>query len=253
MTLTSIHTPTRDQLSRTRIEVTRPTGGGRVAVGLTSAAAGDGPVVRPVLVSSDEYGAQVSLVPEGALLLSGDDVLIEVYVGCGLRLELVEPGGTVAYVMEGGSASWEVRIDLAAKATLVWAGEPFVVSAGATVDRTTTVTVGSGAVLAVREMLVLGRHGERPGTVRQELAVTGPLGVPILHETFHVGPQSSSLLLGGARAIGTVLLVGGRLPVTSDGTRLDLHEEGTVVRSLATEAHRAAPVQAWRAARCVRA
>lgn len=219
-------------------------------MGVTSS--GDRPVIRPVLMTSDDAGAKISLMPEGALLLSGDAIAMDVYVGPGARLELVEPGGTVAYGMDGGCASWDVTIELAAAATLVWAGEPFVVAEGATVSRSTTIRLGTGAAMAWRETLVLGRHGERSGSLRQALDVTGQGGAPVLCEQLDLGPESSSLLLGGARAIGSLLVLGRRLPAEigpSWGTRFELEGEGTMLRHLGAAAHLATSDAMWTAAR----
>lgn len=205
-----------------------------------------------MLLASDDAGARVSLVPEGALLLAGDAVSIHITVGAGARLELVEPAGTVAYAMHGGSASWDVTIDLAPAASLVWAGEPFVVSAGADVTRITTVRMGWDAMFAMRETLVLGRHREAPGRLRQELSVTGQNGTPMLCEALDVGRESSPLLLGGARVMGSVLTLGYRTPQAVDAptiTHLDLDGLGTVSRALAHHAHHLPLDAAWISAR----
>lgn len=82
------------------VEVTRlallatPGGGCRLS--------GGGGVFRAVLQRRSGASARVALVPERALLLSGDAVALHVVVDPGLRLELVETGGTVAYDMRGG-------------------------------------------------------------------------------------------------------------------------------------------------------
>jgi urease accessory protein len=204
-----------------------------------------------MLLASDEAGARVSLVPDGALLLAGDTVSIHIAVGAGARLELVEPAGTVAYGMHDGSASWAVSIDLAPAASLVWAGEPFVVSAGADVTRTTTVRMGWGAMLAMRETLVLGRHGEVPGRIRQDVTACGHNGTPMLAESLEIGPGSSPLLLGGTRVIGSVLTLGFRTPRLDDAptlAHLELDGLGTVSRALGHEAHHLPTDGAWRAA-----
>jgi urease accessory protein len=202
-------------------------------------------------MASDDAGAKVALMPEGALLLSGDAIAIDIFVGPGARLELVEPGGTVAYPMAGGKASWDVTIELAPAASLVWAAEPFVVSEGATVDRRTTIRLGMGACFASRETIVLGRYGEHSGSLRQVLDVTGHGGASLLREQFDVGPESSRLLLGGTQTIGSILVVGRRLPAEpcAWGTRFDLQGEGTMLRQLTTEAHLATSERAWGAAR----
>lgn len=253
--MTSTTTRTHEALSHTRVHVTRPTAGGRASVSMGTAGPDDRPVIRPMLMSSDEAGATVSLMPEGALLLAGDAIVIDVVVGPGARLELVEPAGTVAYAMDGGRASWDVTIELGPASTLVWAGETFVVAEGARVDRSTTIRLGSAASMAWREMVVLGRHGERPGRLRQELNVTGHNDAPMLAEELELGPASSRLLLGGARALGSVLVLGRRLSPEvgrCSGTRLDLEGDGTLVRHLCTDAHRATAAEVWAAARrCV--
>jgi len=239
------------ETSRTEVSVARPPGGGRALVSFAVSSASDRPIVRPMLLASDEAGARVSLVPEGALLLAGDAVSLHITVGAGARLELLEPSGTVAYAMHGRSASWDVTIDLAPAASLVWAGEPFVVSAGADVTRSTTVRMGWGAMLAMRETLVLGRHREAPGQIRQHLAATGQNGTPMLSESLDVGPESSPLLLGGARVMGSVLTLGYRTPPAADApsvTHLDLDGLGTVSRALAHQAHHLPLDAAWIAA-----
>jgi len=238
--------------SRTEVSVARPPGGGRAVVSFAVSSAVDRPLVRPMLLASDEAGARVCLVPEGALLLSGDAVSLHIAVGAGARLELLEPAGTVAYTMHGGSASWDVTIDLAPAASLVWAGEPFVVSAGADVTRNTTVRMGWDAMLAMRETLVLGRHDEAPGQIRQQLTATGQNGTPMLSESLDMGPESSPLLLGGARVMGSVLTLGYRTPLVVEGpsvTHLDLDALGTISRALAQQAHRLPLDGVWSAAR----
>ena len=253
MTLTITTTPTSDagRPSRTQVAVSRAAGGGRVSVWLDADGPADRPVVRPVLLSSDEHGARVCLVPEGALLLAGDRIEITISVGSGVRLELVEPAGTVAYAMDGDRATWDVAIDLDVDAAVVWAGEPFVVAAGADVTRSTTVRLGVGARAALREIVVLGRHGEASGRLEQHLTATGPGGRPVLSEALEVGPGSSRLLLGGARIVGSVIALGATLPESApaDGTRFDLDEGGTVVRALGVEAHRATLATSWGLAR----
>jgi urease accessory protein len=237
--------------SRTDVSVSRPPGGGRAVVAFSVSNPAGRPIVRPVLLGSDDAGARVSLVPEGALLLAGDAVSLHITVGAGARLELTEPAGTVAYAMHGGSASWNVVINLAPAASLVWAGEPFVVSAGADVVRTTSIRMDWDARVAWREMLVLGRHHEAPGHLRQILTATGQNGTPILSESLDVGPEASPLLLGSARVVGSVVTLGLRTPRVVDApnvTYLDLDGLGTVSRALVHEMHHLPLDGAWMAA-----
>ncbi|MET3963845.1 urease accessory protein [Marmoricola sp. OAE513] len=240
--------PDRAGLRRTRIRVDAASGG-RARVLATTSGDPELPCLRTMILDSAPGYARVALVPDGALLLAGDAISLDVRVGTATRLDLVEPSGTVAYDMRGGEASWDVRLDLAAGASLTWAGEPFVLSAGARVRRTTDVTLGAGARLAVRETLVLGRHQERIGDLEQHWTARGPDGAELLVEHLSLGASSHRPgVLGGNRVLGSVVALGLDVPVdVAAEDRLDLDEGGTLWRRLAHEAHLAIPTEAWRA------
>lgn len=233
---------------RTLVTVAAGALAGRVRVGLRADGASDRPVVRPMLLTTDTQGARVALVPEGALLLAGDAIAIDVEVGDGLTLDLVEPAGTVAYDMRGDQATWDVRVVLGAGARLTWHGEPFVVAAGARVRRTTAVTVGAGAALALRETLVLGRHDEPSGVLVQELEATDADGNPLLVEELLVSPATLPVILGGHRVVDSVVVLGAEVGAVDGCCRLDLECGGTVLRQLADVAHRGLTDTHWRAA-----
>jgi urease accessory protein len=207
------------------------------------------PRLRPMLLSSAPGQARVCLVPDGALLLAGDRIRLDVEVGPGVRLDLVEPAGTVAYDMRGAAASWDVSLDVAAGATVVWAGEPFVLAAGARVSRSTTIRLGDGARLAVRETLVLGRHQERIGELDQTWTATTADGQELLVEELRLdGAAHRPGILGGHRVLGSVLAFGLDLaPDVCVAGRLDLEHDGIAWRRLAADAHSAVPTEAWRA------
>lgn len=229
-----------DGVSRTRVAVHADPSGGRVRVRTGSTGSPELPLLRPMLTDSSPGSARVSLVPEGAMLLAGDRIELDIEVGAGARLDLVEPGGTVAYDMRGRDASWDVRIRLHEDAVLVWHGEPFVAAAGSRTHRRTEVTLASKAVLALRETLVLGRYGEQPGEVEQHLIVADADGRPLLVEELLVGS------LGLHRVVGSVLLLGGVVPPEEAAAdRFELERGGTLWRRLGREAHLATPVEAW--------
>ena len=69
---------------------------------------------RATCARSRWTGTRVALVPEQAVLLAGDHVTVTVRVGAGSSLEIVEPGGTVAYAMRGRSARWDVTVEVEA-------------------------------------------------------------------------------------------------------------------------------------------
>jgi urease accessory protein len=222
---------------------------GRVAVHTTTSGGEGRPRLRPVLLSSTATTARVCLVPEGALLLAGDVIELRIEVGAGAALELVEAGGTVAYNMRGQDARWDVDVVVEAGAALLWAGEPFVVAAGAVVSRRTRVRLGATARVALREVLVLGRHGEPGGRLRQRLEVTDCTGAPVLVEDLSLGECPAFGILGHRRVVASVLALGLDVPgsVTPEH-RYDLERGGTLFRSLGDEVHRTIPKEAWAAA-----
>jgi len=239
-----------DRVGRTRIRVSADPDGGRCRVRTAMTGSDPSvPMVRPMVLHHDAHTARVSLVPEGALLLSGDAIEIDVTVDPGARLELVEPGGTVAFDMRGGRARWDVRIRLGNDAVLTWAGEPFVVAAGADVTRSLDMRLGRGASLAMRETLVLGRYGEWPGRVRQHTQAA-LVGVPVLVEDLPLDATTAPGLLGGHRVVCSVLLLGRELPTDAVATvdRYDLDTGGHLWRRLGTQAHEAGLPDAWAAA-----
>lgn len=231
MVLTTL-TPTRTE---TAVRVACAGSGSRARVTMHVSGGPDRPTIRPALLDSHPGGARISLVPEGALLLEGDAVSLRVEVGEGATLHLVEPAGTVAHNMRGGCATWEVSIDVAPGATLIWDGESFVAAAGSDTTWTARIRLAQDARLRWREVLVLGRHGESAGRLRHTLAVHGVDGSPILVDSLDVGPGSSGAL-GGHRVIGSTLLIGLDEP-RATGTRFALETGGALVRSLAHEMH----------------
>lgn len=232
--------------SRTTIRVERSSG--RVRVRTAASGPSDRPLIRPMMLSADERVAHVSLVPEGALLLAGDAVEIAVHVGAGAVLNLHEAAGTVAYDMRGGHASWDVTVRLDEGAALIWGGEPLVVSAGADVRRTLRIIAGRAAAVALRETVVLGRHGESAGRLHQAQRVESVDGSPFLVEELDVDASRVSALLGGHRVIGSVLVLGSvtaALPDTSSADRFNLEAGGTLLRRLTHEAHTAHDSGLW--------
>lgn len=162
------------------------------------------------LIRADATGAQVALVATTALLLGGDRVDLELSVGPGAWLEIVETAGTVAYDAAGAPCSWNVRAVLGEGAMLLWQGLPFVVSDGANAVRSSTFELSVGSMACVRETLVLGRTGERGGAVRIRNRATAS-GVPVLVEDLDLTDQETRELpgiLGAATVIDSLTLLG---------------------------------------------
>ena len=124
-------------VSHTRLEVCRdpPAAASGSCVAAPTGRAGEGTSGSASCTPAVD-GARVAVLAEGALLVAGDDVSVGMRVGPGVRLDVVEPAGTVAFDMRGGSARWGVdcRGRRRGRAGLA-APKPFVVATGAVVDR----------------------------------------------------------------------------------------------------------------------
>ncbi len=156
---------------------------------------------------------RVHLVHGAGGPLGGDHLQLDVTVGPGAALAVRSAGATLVQPgRHAGTARWDTTITVGEGARLDWAPEPTVVSDGAALAATVRVDVASGATAALREVVVLGRHGGRGGRHggRLDVAVGGvPLLVHVLRadgaDPVLGGPGG----LAGARAVGTLLLAGG--------------------------------------------
>jgi urease accessory protein len=239
----------------TRVGVRRQ--GGRVRCDLRPGA------LSARVLSTGPRTARVALVATRALLLGGDHVRLEVRVGAGVELELVEVSGTVAYTGRGRAASWAVDVAVEDDGLLVWDALPFVVAEGADVTRSTDVRLGAGSVALLRETLVLGRTGETGGRLRSRTRVgraadESGRGARSEHgwhlpahelfvEDLDLGADRSLPgILGPARVVDSLLLLGARppdahpddaYPRTRRPSRLDLDGPGAIVRHLGGSTH----------------
>jgi urease accessory protein len=237
-------------VSHTEFDVERDPSGGRVRIHVRS----DGPRGRGHLgvrvLEAGPAHARVALLAEGALLVAGDDVSVGMQVGTSVRLEVVEPAGTVAFDMRGGSAHCGVAVDVADGADLVWRAEPFVVTSGAVVERDVAVRLDGTGTVALRETLVLGRVRECGGVLRQRLRAQGLAG-PLLAEDLDIdGARPRVGVLGTHRVIDSVTVLGRRaprIPTPADAHRLELDGPGTVLRYLGDDTH-TSPLQGFWAA-----
>src|SRR5699024_99523 len=87
-----------------------------------------GTYLRPRLLETVGDRARVALVGSYATLLAGDDVVIDIEVGAGVHLDVVEPTAMVAYAADDVPAQWAASLRVATGATLTWNAAPFVVS-----------------------------------------------------------------------------------------------------------------------------
>ncbi|SFN25027.1 urease accessory protein [Pseudonocardia ammonioxydans] len=194
--------------------------------------------LRPRLLGSGA-GPRVALVAACASLLAGDHLRLEVEVGAGAALELVEPSGTVAYDARGGRADWTASVRVEAGGSLVWGAAPFVVAHGADVHRHTGIDLEPGAAVLLRETFVLGRSNECGGALRSTLTAVRdrrPLQAEDLDLTDPV-LRGSPAVLGTRRVLATATLLGIRPDELADPHETALDGPGALRRELADHAH----------------
>jgi urease accessory protein len=206
--------------------------------------------LAPRVISQNATGAKVALVATTALLLGGDHVDLELDVGPGAWLEIVETAGMVAYDSAGALSNWRVSATVADDGLLLWHGEPFVVAGGANTLRSSSFDLGRDAGLCLRETVVLGRTGESGGAVRIRNQVrnrSGPVLVEELNLT-EIATRELPGLLGPATVVDTVTLIGipsPSVPALPEGCAFDLDEAaGTIGRVLRT-GFAGSPASTW--------
>lgn len=154
---------------------------------------------------------RVHLVHGAGGPLGGDAFALELDVAARGVLRVGSAGATIVQPGEPRPARWDVRAAVAPGGRLEWTPEPSVVCDGAELAATVRVQLGRDAGAVLREIVVLGRHGERGGRYRGELSIDID-GHPLLaHRTLLDG--ADQVLCGpggtaGARAVGTFVLAG---------------------------------------------
>jgi len=185
--------------------------------------------------------AVVHLVNSATSPLGGDDLLLSIHVGPGATLRLSGVAATLALPgLHGEGSLSTVDVVVAEGGSLEYLPEPTVITARARHTAVFRAALASDAQLRTREVLVLGRAGERPGMLSSTQHVTRG-SVPVLRQTVSVGSvlDGSLAVLAGRRVLATDLVVGGpELPAASGEwwSRSPLAAGGTLVTSLAPDA-----------------
>lgn len=196
-------------------------------------------LLRAQQVRAPKGWTKIGLIAGTALLLGGDRVELSVEVAAGARLWLFEVAGTVAYDGRGRSASWRVDVRVAADAQLIMAAEPFVVAAGADVDRTFALDVAGSGTALIRETLVLGRTGEVGGRLRNQTSISrDATAVAIEDQRLDRETRRLPGILGENRVLDTITeiaVASDRAPVVGATTFALPEEAGTAARWIGTE------------------
>jgi urease accessory protein len=155
--------------------------------------------------------ARVCLVAGAAGPIGGDAYTLDVEVGAGSTLVLREISASLLLPgPHGEQSTLRVTVQIGAGATLVWLPEPVIAARGCHHRTDVRVELAAGARLALREELLLGRHGEQPGAVLTHLRISLD-GRPLLHQDLSLGPGTegweSAAVTGGRRALGSLVVV----------------------------------------------
>ena len=225
----------------------------RSAIRATTRVTVDGPRVRwahewPVVLRPTGSG-RIHLVHAAGGPLGGDDLALSVDVGTDARLAVRSAGATLVQPGHGtdAPARWTVDVRVGAGGRLHWAPEPTVVSDGAALESVVRVTLALEAAATVREIVVLGRHGQRGGRYTGTTHVVVGENPLLAHTTVLDGADAA--LCGpagtaGARAVGTLVCAGeAQLPAggrgEADGVRWawsELDGLGAVLLAVGTPA-----------------
>jgi urease accessory protein len=189
-------------------------------------------------------GTTVHLVGGAAGPLRGDDLRLEIEVEAGAELTVRSVAAQLALPGRAGLPPSVLAIHAIAGpgATLRWLPEPMIASAGCDHRTITHVEVAEGARLLWRDDLVCGRHDEPSGSVRTNTTIRYA-GQTVHRHDLAVGPGapgwSAAAVLGGARAIGTLVALpglSGPLPPVGDGlAAMPLAGPGVVVTALGAD------------------
>jgi urease accessory protein len=186
-------------------------GGTRLAV-----LRGESPLLLRRTGRPADGGVTVHLVGGAAGPLRGDELRLDVEVGPGARLEMLSVAASLALPGRPAPPSrLTVTASVAAGGRLRWLPEPLIAAAGCDHEVVTRVDVAEGGTLLWRDDLVCGRHREASGTVRADTLIRYG-GVALYRHELAAGPGAPGwdgpAVLGGGRAIGTVVMAGPELP-----------------------------------------
>ncbi|HWD02310.1 MAG TPA: urease accessory protein UreD [Amycolatopsis sp.] len=186
--------------------------------------------------------AVVHLVSSATAPLGGDELLLDVRVGPGAVLRLSGVAATLALPGPGGGpSSSTVDVEVACGGSLTYLPEPTVVTARAEHTAVLRVSVGENSRFRTREVLVLGRAGERPGRLTSTMHVHRDDN-PLLRQTQVIGDptlDAGLAALAGKRVLATELVVGGpqRPPASGEWWARTCPAPGvTLTTSLAADA-----------------
>lgn len=155
--------------------------------------------------------ARVALTGGAAGPVGGDDYRVDVDVGDNSTLVFGDVSPTVLLPgPEDAASSYAVTITVGEHGTLIWLGEPLIAARRCNHVHDIHAVLHPSARLMMRDELLLGRHGEACGNLRQRITV-GRGDATLYRQDLSVGPDATgyngAAVLGRAHAAGSVLTV----------------------------------------------
>lgn len=173
---------------------------------------GDAPLLLRRTGPASIGDVTVHLVGGAAGPLGGDDLRLDIEVGPQARLEVRSVAASLVLPdLARRRSRMLINATVAAGARLRWLPEPLIAAAGCDHNAVTRVRVAAGGTLLWRDDISCGRHGEQPGDLRTDTTISYD-GATVYRHRLVIGPAatgwSGAAVLGGGRAIGSVVWVG---------------------------------------------
>jgi urease accessory protein len=196
-------TRTNSVITRTNSVITRTTAVVE-AGGVLGEVACAPPLTLRQVHSEARDRCELRLVGTAAGPLAGDDLSVWLRLRPGAKATFRATGASVAQGRgHGDAAALSIRADLADGADLVADPGALVVCRGSRIDVRVELTLGAGAAVDWRELIVLGRTGEPPGRATLRWDVTR-LGRPVLRQLLDLDLD----LTAGLRVLACALITG---------------------------------------------
>ncbi|ALG06076.1 urease accessory protein UreD [Kibdelosporangium phytohabitans] len=183
----------------------------------------------------------VHLVNSASAPLGGDDLALTLVAGPGARLRVVGVAASLVLPGPGPARSrFAVHVEAADGSIVEYLPDSTIITHRARHAAVFTGSLEPEARLRVREMLVLGREGERPGSLSTETVVRRG-GRPLLNQRLEIDSLTASpAVLAGRRVLASDLRVGHEDPpaaVAGDWCSLvPLAAGGSLATALADDA-----------------
>lgn len=149
----------------------------------------------------------VYMVGTAASPVGLDHVTVTVRVLAGASVTVRSVAASV--IWSGTGSRLDLRATVEAGAELAWSPEPLIATAGCAHRQQVSIDVHPSSRLTWREIILLGRQGERPGGLNSSLRITVG-GAPLFHQKLSVGVGQpgwdSAAVVGRSKVLGQLVV-----------------------------------------------